>query len=114
MTALAIAAVCHEANRAYCAEIGDDSQLPWAEAPDWQRESALAGVEAILADPSRTPEQSHVAWCAHKAADGWIYGPVKDPARKEHPCMVPYGALPPEQQRKDHLFRAIVLALSGV
>ena len=36
---------------------------------------------------------------------------VKDAERKEHPCCVPYDALPVEQKTKDYLFRAVVHAL---
>jgi hypothetical protein len=43
-----------------------------------------------------------------KKAAGWIYGPVKDPEKKEHPCIVPYDQLPIEQRTKDYLFKAIV------
>ena len=39
-----IARVAHEANRAYCLSLGDPSQLPWEEAPDWAKESAIDGV----------------------------------------------------------------------
>ena len=28
-----IARVCHEVNRAYCKALGDESQLPWVDAP---------------------------------------------------------------------------------
>jgi hypothetical protein len=36
-----IAKVCHEANRAYCQTISDNSQLPWEQAKEWQRASAI-------------------------------------------------------------------------
>lgn len=104
----ACARVAHEANRTYCLSIGDASQPHWEEAPEWQRSSAMNGVEGALA--GNTPEQSHAAWYAEKRAAGWKYGPVKDPDAKEHPCMVPYDALPPSQQVKDTLFLAVVCA----
>lgn len=103
----------HEVNRAYCTSLGDASQAPWGEAPDWQKESVRAGASALLADPSRTPEASHEGWMAHKVADGWTYGPVKDADAKTHPCMVAYADLPPDQRAKDHLFRAAVLGLAA-
>lgn len=108
-----IARVCHEVNRAYCQALGDDSQLPWDEAPQWQRNSCLAGVRSHLENPGLTPEQSHVLWYQHKQADGWVYGAFKDQERKTHPCMVMYHELPIEQRAKDHIFRAIVHALSS-
>lgn len=106
-----IARVTHEANRAYCASIGDFSQLSWDEAPHWQKDSAIAGVQAVIDGTATNAEQQHENWLEHKRRDGWVYGPVKDPEAKTHPCMVPYDQLPPEQQAKDHLFRAVIRAL---
>ncbi len=40
-----IAEVGHETNRAYCETIGDFSQPSWGNAPDWQKDSAIGGVE---------------------------------------------------------------------
>ena len=107
-----IARVCHEANRAYCVGLGDESQVPWNEAPEWQRASAVAGVQAILDDPKTTPEQSHEGWLDQKRRDGWKYGPIKDADKKEHPCFVPYGELPESQQVKDAIFGAVVRAIA--
>ena len=109
-----IARVAHEINRAYCASIGDDSLTSWDEAPDWQKASALAGVDMHLANPNATPENSHESWLAQKTADGWKYGPVKDAEKKEHPCCVPYAELSPEQKAKDYLFRAVVHNLKNI
>ncbi len=111
MIKLQIARVAHEVNRAYCKAIGDDSQPRWKDAPQWQKDSALAGVKAHLAN-HLTPEQSHELWLKHKRDDGWKYGSVKGPARKQHPCFVPYGELPQEQRVKDYLFAAVVAALA--
>lgn len=108
-----IAKICHEANRAYCETLGDYSQPRWEDAPAWQQESAMAGVEFRLANPAATPESMHESWAQQKLADGWRFGPVKDPEKKEHPCLVPYNELPPAQQAKDHLFSAVVDALRG-
>lgn len=108
---LVIAKVCHEANRAYCQALGDNSQPAWEEAPRWQQESAVAGVRFHLANPDAGPEASHESWLAQKEADGWVYGEVKDPEAKTHPCMVPFSELPVEQQAKDFIFRSIVHAM---
>ena len=105
-----ISRVCHEVNRAYCQALGDDSQVPWEDAPAWQRESARMGVDLhLLGDFG--PEASHVSWMKQKVDDGWKYGPVKDSEKKEHPCMVPFDQLPVDQQAKDYIFRAVVHAL---
>lgn len=108
---LTLAHIAHEANRAYCRSVGDDSQPAWDDAPEWQRESAMKGIEGALA--GNTPEQQHQSWLAVKEADGWVYGEVKDADAKTHPCMVPYAQLPAEQQRKDHLYGAVVRAAHG-
>ena len=106
-----IARITHELNRRWCQLTGDDSQPPWDGAPDWQRESAIAGVEFLRDNPDAPPSASHDSWLAQKVADGWRYGPTKDPARKEHPCMVPYEQLPAMQRAKDTFFVAAVRAL---
>jgi hypothetical protein len=106
-----IAEICHEANRVYCKSIGDNSQPTWADAPDWQKKSAITGVKYHMENPNSLPEDSHNSWLREKEADGWSYGDVKDPVAKTHPCFVPYAELPVEQQKKDYLFLGIVRAL---
>ena len=108
-----IARVCHEANRAYCAALGDHSQPPWEDAPEWQRKSAIAGVAFHRANPAAGPAASHKSWLAEKARDGWRYGPVKNAETKEHPCFCPYDDLPVEQRAKDFIFGGIVHAMLG-
>ena len=110
----AVAQVCHEANRGYCAALGDNSQLPWDEAPEWQKKSAVDGVLFCIENPSAPPSASHDSWLAQKAADGWKYGDVKDAEKKEHPCFVPYDELPTEQKAKDYIFAAIAKTLGGM
>ena len=105
-----IGRVCHEVNRAYCQALGDDSQPTWEDAPAWQRESARMGVDLHMSG-NFGPEASHISWMQQKLADGWTYGPVKDPELKQHPCLVPFDQLPREQQAKDYLFRGVVHAL---
>jgi hypothetical protein len=112
MTIEQIAEVAHEINRAYCKAMGDTSQLPWDEAPQWQRESAINGVRFHLEHPHAGPSASHDSWLAQKTTEGWRFGPVKDAVKKEHPCFVPYEQLPRDQQAKDFLFTAVVHQLS--
>lgn len=111
MTLEQIAQVAHETNRAYCASLGDLSQPPWAEAPDWQKASAIAGVQYHQKNPDAGPDGSHYSWMAQKVRDGWTYGPVKDETKKTHPCMVPYDELPQFQKAKDYVFLGVVHAL---
>lgn len=113
MTTEQIARICHETNRAYCQTIDDHTQFPWDSAADWQRESAVKGVEGVLNGTITRPEQAHESWLAEKKATGWKYGPVKDADKKEHPCLVPYAELPATQRVKDALFFAVVTACAG-
>lgn len=106
-----IARVCHEANRAWCEVNGDDTQKQWEEAEQWQRDSAITGVRFRLQNPEAGSDAQHKAWAADKLSHGWVYGEVKDPDKKTHPCLVPFDELPEFQRKKDVLFCAIVDAL---
>lgn len=106
-----IARVCHEANRTYCETMEMALTPSWDAAPQWMKNSAIMGVQAILDGKVAKPEDSHIAWYEHKLAEGWTYGRVKDADAKTHPCMVPYDELPEAQRAKDTLFVSIVRAL---
>lgn len=107
------AMAAHEVNREYCRGLGDTSQPPWGEAPQWQRDSAIKGAEFTIDNPDAGDHASHVSWFKEKDAAGWVYGETKDAEAKTHPCMVSYDELPPEQQAKDRLFRTTVLGIAA-
>ena len=111
LTAKDIAKVVHQANKAYCEANGDWSQKDWNSTPDNIKESAIFGVQKFLDNPDMTPQQQHQTWCEFKRNDGWTYGLRKDSHLKQHPCLVPWDTLPPEQKRKDVLFQNIIKAL---
>jgi hypothetical protein len=106
-----VARVCHEANRAFCQTIGDASQLPWEEAPEWQKASAVASVQFTLGNLAFEIFVVHpfIVLCGRRR----INGPVKDADKNTHPCLVPYEELPIEQQIKDHLFRSVAKSLGA-
>ena len=106
-----IAKVAHEVNRALCQAFGDDSQVPWEEAPEWQRSSAINNVEFHIAHPDAGPEHSHNSWMTDKLNCGWKWGPIKDAEKKEHPSICAYQQLPPHEKAKDYLFCAVVNVL---
>lgn len=107
----AAASAAHEANRVYCLSIGDTSQPKWENAPDWQKNSAYAGVRAVLDKPSMTPAEQHESWMALKIKEGWVYGMEKNADAKIHPCLVPYEELPAAQRLKDSMFGSVVRAV---
>ena len=104
-----IAKICHNANRDYCLALGDTSQVSWEDAPDWQRRSAILGVELHRNNPDAGPSASHESWMQQKLNEGWVYGEIKDAEKLTHPCIVPYEQLSIEQKAKDYIFRSIVL-----
>ena len=105
------ARTAHEVNRAWCAINGDDSQVPFDEAPENIQASAIDGVRAIMEGRVNSPEETHANWKAFKIADGWTYGPVKDSEAKTHPCIVDnYEDLPEVDRHKDVLYFAVVLS----
>lgn len=106
----ACARAAHEVNRAYCLALGDTSQVPWDEAPEWQRTTCINGVRGVI--EGNGPEKSHETWCAEKVAAGWVHGEEKDPEKKTHPCLVAYGELPTEQREKEALFVITVQRVS--
>lgn len=106
-----IARICHEACRAlqYVQEDPAPS-VPWDCESAETRAVAVEGVRA--ARQGITPRESHEDWMRAKQAQGWAYGPEKDPERRTHPNLVPYDDLPPAQRDKDQMFLAITAALT--
>jgi RyR domain len=110
MDIISAARVARETIRAYQRENGEPVSPPWSEAEEWDRDSMLAGVRAVLA--GATPEELHERWMARRLEEGWKLGPVKDTAARIHPNLVPYADLPAGQRVKDVLFAAVVQAVS--
>ena len=106
-----MAQVVHEAMRAYVRLTGGTPQLPWLEAGDQQ--STIDGVKFVLANPKAGDAGQLDAWMNAKLLDGWMWGETLDRAAKRHPNLIPFDELPPTEQAKDRLFRAVVNALAG-
>lgn len=107
---LYVAQACHEANRAWCLAHGDASQVPWDDAPEHIKGSAIAGIRTAL---TATPAEQHEQWCRFKIEAGWTYGATKDADRRTHPCLVPYSDLPDSQKAKDAIYIAVVRAFAA-
>ena len=56
---------------------------------------------ALLQLTERLAENAHDVWARQRLADGWIFGPRREDARKEHPCLVTYGELPESEKQYD-------------
>lgn len=106
-----VARICHEANRALQNANQDPlPSVPWDAESEEIKASTVAGVMA--ARQGIMPRESHDRWIKARAAQGWAYGPEKDPVRRTHPNMVRYEDLPESEQVKDRLFIAIITALT--
>lgn len=92
---------------------GETPAPEWADAPQWMRQASAGSYCAAAA--GRTGRVEHERWMAAKLADGWVHGPVKDPAAipPAHPDLVPYEQLPEPARRKDMLAAAVAAALAG-
>ena len=108
-----VAKVAHEINKAFCESIGDYSQPSWKDAPKWQKDSAINGVQFHIDHPKASPSASHEQWLKQKKEEGWRYGKVKNAEKKEHPCFVAYEKLPVQQRSKDYLFKQVVHSLKN-
>lgn len=76
-------------------ELVSDEKVPgWELAEDWQRETAISGVKAVISGASSDPKEEHDRWCKEKIGLGWKYGPEKDGNLKTHPCLVDFEDLP--------------------
>lgn len=43
----------------------------------------------------------HEVWAQNRINEGWAYGPERDDAKKQHPCLVPYEELPDSEKEYD-------------
>ena len=48
----------------------------------------------LAALTERIAENVHDVWAASRIKEGWTYGPVRNDAKKQTPCLVPYKDLP--------------------
>ena len=46
-------------------------------------------------------KNAHERWAEQRLIEGWRYGPKRDDELKEHPCLVPYEALPESEKAYD-------------
>ena len=89
-----------DANRAQVADIPNKlSLLGYELVPG----SGLAPAQIVI-----TPQEmdtlaraEHERWMTERRRQGWTFGDPRDDARKHHPCLVPWEALPEFEKQKD-------------
>ena len=54
----------------------------------------------------RLAENAREVWSAQRIKDGWTYGPQRDDAKKQNPCLVPYDQLPESEKEYDRKMAA--------
>ena len=57
--------------------------------------------EELLELTEKIAENVHDVWAVGRIAEGWTYGPVKDPQKKPTPQMVAYVDLPDSEKEYD-------------
>lgn len=63
--------------------------------------AAVTLPEEILALCEQMARNTHEVWAANRMAEGWTWGPRRDDALRQHPCLVPYEELPEEEKAYD-------------
>lgn len=94
----AIARMIHETVREFGAWL-DDSCLDesWGAMDEDQQEAKTAVVRLI--QRGFPYDYVHQIWVDKMLEDGWTRG-YRDPARKQHPCILPWDSLPFWEQQK--------------
>lgn len=57
--------------------------------------------EELLALTEQIASNVHDVWAQGRISEGWVYGEVKDPAKKTTPLLVPYDELPESEKEYD-------------
>lgn len=57
--------------------------------------------EELLALTEKIAENVHDVWSLGRINEGWTYGEVRDDAKKQTPCLVPYDELTDSEKEYD-------------
>lgn len=63
--------------------------------------SNIALPEELLELTEKIAENVHDVWAQGRIREGWVYGPRRDDAKKETPCLVPYCDLKESEKEYD-------------
>ena len=64
----------------------------------------LSGVELpqeLLELAEAISKNVHEVWAAGRMKEGWVYGQVRNDAKRETPCLVPFEELSDEEKAYD-------------
>ena len=105
-----VARVVYEANRAYCATMGDYTLQPWDLIGRAEKDSWKLGAAHYVKASGCSPAELHNVWFEEQVKEGWSLGPEIDFAHKTHPCLLPWFQLPVDQRMRALLFYHVVQA----
>lgn len=74
----------------------------------------VSGIELpqeLMALVEMIARNVHDTWAVQRLAQGWTYGPVRDDAMRQTPCMVDYDNLPEEEKEYDRATAMATLRL---
>ena len=54
--------------------------------------------QELLTLAEQLAQNVHEVWSQTRIAQGWTYGPERNDALKQHPCLVPYDQLSEEEK----------------
>ena len=54
--------------------------------------------QELLTLAEQLAQNVHEVWSQTRIAQGWTYGPERNAALKQHPCLVPYDQLSEEEK----------------
>ena len=57
--------------------------------------------EELLELTEKIAENVHDIWAIGRMKEGWTYGKERDDAKKNHPCLIPYGELNDSEKEYD-------------
>ena len=57
--------------------------------------------EELTTLTEKIAENVHEVWSEGRIKEGWKYGEVRNDAKKETPCLVPYNELPESEKEFD-------------
>jgi RyR domain-containing protein len=69
--------------------------------PDPVDTSGVALPAEIVAITEHLARNVHAVWARQRLRDGWVWGPRRDDAAKQHPSLVEYDALGDEEREYD-------------